>query len=161
MREKAPRSHPRRPPRLEYLFSNLEAFYFVTFNTYKRQSLLACAEVHEIFREFCIRAEKHNVAVGRYVLMPDHAHVFFMLPPTGITLAEWIQSLRTVIGKRLLALGFQKPHWQEGLFDHVLRNSESYSLKWDYVRTNPVRAGVCKRPEDWPYQGEIVMLRFD
>jgi len=103
----------------------MEAFYFVTFNTYKRLPLLACPEIHKIFREFCIRAEDRNVAVGRYVLMPDHAHLFVGLPPTGITLAAWVQSLRSIIGKRLLALGLQKPHWQEGFFDHVLRHGES------------------------------------
>lgn len=83
------------------------------------------------------------------------------MPPVGITLPHLIQGLRTVIGKELLTLGFQKPHWQEGFFDHVLRNSESYSQKWEYVRMNPVRAGLCKKPEDWPYQGEIVGLGFD
>ncbi len=63
--------------------------------------------------------------------------------------------LRTVIGKELLRLGVQKPHWQEGFFDHLLRSAESYSEKWEYVRLNPVRAGLCKEPEQWPYQGEI------
>ena len=42
------------------------------------------------------------------------------------------------IGKELLRLGIQKPHWQEGFFDHLLRSSESYDQKWDYVRGIPV-----------------------
>jgi len=78
----------------------------------------------------------------------------------GITLAGWIQSLRTVIGKRLLGLGIHKPHWQEGFFDHLLRSYESYAQKWEYVRMNPVRAQLSKTPEDWPYQGEIVRIPF-
>jgi len=69
--------------------------------------------------------------------------------------------MRTVLGKQLLRLGFQKPHWQEGFFDHVLRNGESYAQKWNYVRVNPVRAGVSRTPEEWPYQGEIVPFGFD
>lgn len=92
--------------------------------------------------------------------MPDHLHLFVAFPPTGITLSKWVQLLRTVIGKELLRLGFQKPHWQEGFFDHVLRNSESYAQKWEYVRMNPVRAGLCEEPDQWPYQGEIVALRY-
>ena len=78
----------------------------------------------------------------------------------GITLAGWIQSLRAVIGKRLLSLGIHKPHWQEGFFDHLLRSYESYAQKWEYVRMNPVRAQLSKTPEDWPYQGEIVRIPF-
>jgi hypothetical protein len=26
---------------------------------------------------------------------------------------------------------------------------------------NPVRAGLSRTPEEWPYQGEIVSLGFD
>ncbi|MEY2561148.1 MAG: REP-associated tyrosine transposase [Verrucomicrobiota bacterium] len=92
--------------------------------------------------------------------MPDHIHLFIALPPTGATLPKWIQMLKTVLGKELLSLAVQKPHWQEGFFDHVLRSSESYSQKWDYVRLNPVRAGFCTEPEEWAYQGEIVSSSF-
>jgi len=38
----------------------------------------------------------------------------------GIALPRWVQSLRNVIGKKLLQLGIPKPHWQEGFFDHLL-----------------------------------------
>jgi REP element-mobilizing transposase RayT len=92
--------------------------------------------------------------------MPDHIHLFVAFPPTEATLPRWVQMLRTVLGKELLRRGVEKPHWQEGFFDHVLRSSESYSQKWDYVRLNPVRAGLCEVAEEWPYQGEIVSIRF-
>ncbi|HSP45017.1 MAG TPA: transposase [Chthoniobacterales bacterium] len=101
------------------------AFYFVTFNTHERLRLLAQKEIHEAFCSFCVRAEEYNVAVGRYVIMPDHIHLFVVMPEVGITLSEWIHALRTVIGKTLLRLGHQKPRWQEGSFDHVLRSAES------------------------------------
>jgi putative transposase len=126
-----------------------------------RLPLLAHAEIHETFRFFCNRAQDHHVYIGRYVLMPDHVHLFIVLAPEDITLEKWIQALRSIIGKKLLTLGFQKPHWQEGFFDHVLRSRESYSQKWDYVLMNPVRAGLCQAPADWPYKGEIVPLGFD
>jgi putative transposase len=154
-------THPSRPPRLELIFSNTRPFYFVTFNTYQRLPLLARPEIHAVFQLFCCRAQEHAVTVGRYVLMPDHAHLFIVFPGEGITLAQWVQGLRSVIGKKLSALGFQKPHWQEGFFDHLLRSRESDSQKWDYVRMNPVRAGLSRTPEEWPYQGEIIRLGFD
>ena len=93
--------------------------------------------------------------------MPDHVHLFAAFPPSDITLSRWVQSLRSVLGKELLRLGFQKPHWQEGFFDRLLRSHESYAQKWEYVRLNPVRAKLCKKSEGWPYQGEIVQIRFD
>ena len=45
-----------------------------------------------------------------------------------------------------------------GAVAHVLRSDESYSQKWNYVRENPVRAGLVKSAADWPYQGEIVYI---
>jgi len=48
--------------------------------------------------------------------------------------------------------------WQEQFFDRVLRSTESYSQKWDYVKENPVRAGLVAGAEDWPWQGEIDSL---
>ena len=48
--------------------------------------------------------------------------------------------------------------WQQEFFDHLLRSSESYSQKWDYVKENPVRAGLVKSSDRWPWQGEIESL---
>ena len=98
--------------------------------------------------------------MGRYVIMPDHIHLFVVMPPAGLTLPGWIQALKSVLGKQLLANGHDKPHWQRGFFDHVMRSADSYSEKWEYVRLNPVRAGLCNDPEEWPYQGEIAPIRF-
>jgi putative transposase len=44
------------------------------------------------------------------------------------------------------------------LFDHVLRSDESYDEKWNYVKENPVRAGLVQIASEWPYQGEIVII---
>jgi hypothetical protein len=48
--------------------------------------------------------------------------------------------------------------WQPGFFDHLLRNDESYARKWEYVRENPVRAGLVAERDQWPHQGEIVVI---
>ena len=45
------------------------------------------------------------------------------------------------------------PHWQDGIFDHLLRGTDIYSQKWEYVRHKPVRAGLAVSHRDWPYQG--------
>jgi len=51
-----------------------------------------------------------------------------------------------------------QPFWQRGFFDHLIRNTESCAQKWDYVRENPVRAGLVSTAEKWKYQGEIVEI---
>jgi hypothetical protein len=41
--------------------------------------------------------------------------------------------------------------WQSGFFDHRLRDRFEIEEKLSYVLLNPVREGLCARPEDWPY----------
>jgi putative transposase len=149
-----------RPPRLTRLAGAIRPFYFITFNTHRRMPLLACDEIHARFLQFSMEAVRRGVCVGRYVIMPDHMHLFVVMPPDGMTLTRWVQSLKSVLGKTLLGLGHDKPHWQEGFFDHVLRSGESYSEKWEYVRLNPERKGLVARSEDWPYQGEVEAIKF-
>ena len=89
---------------------------------------------------FCFKGEQRGVAVSRYVIMPNHVHLFAAFPMRGIALSVWVQSLRGVLGKQLLRAGIQKSHWHEGFFDHLLRSHESHAQKWEYMHTNPVRA---------------------
>jgi putative transposase len=156
-------------PRLDLIFQRSNApVYFVTFNTYTRASLLARPEVHEGFIEYCRRAADFRIGVGRYVLMPDHIHLFVCF---GIgcttTLGAWVKGLKRELDRVLLSMGSQRVQlagqklssfWQPGFNDHVLRNDESYAQKWEYVFQNPVRGGLVARAEDWPYAGEIIRI---
>jgi hypothetical protein len=45
--------------------------------------------------------------------------------------------------------------WQDGHHDHKFRTAESETRKWEYICLNPVRYGLVKRPEAWPFGGEI------
>jgi REP element-mobilizing transposase RayT len=148
---------PLRPPRLPAFFQDVSPFYFVTFNTHHRRPILADPMVHRVWLQFARAAPDHGTAVGRYVLMPDHVHLFVWLAPET-DLGHWIGMLKTVLGKELLRQGIVKPHWQDGFFDHLMRSEESYEEKWEYVRQNPVRKGLSATPEEWPYQGEVIQL---
>jgi REP-associated tyrosine transposase len=146
--------HKPRLARLNWVFSP-SAVCFITACTHARAPSLACPEIHTSFLAFCSRATERGVYVGRYVLMPDHLHLFVSFQPGGLTLSDWMKSLKNCLSKVLRSMGNASPHWQDGFFDHVLRSSESYEQKWRYVKENPVRAGLAARSEDWPYQGEV------
>ncbi|MFN2476977.1 MAG: transposase [Chthoniobacterales bacterium] len=158
-----------KPPRLELIFQRFEApVYFVTFNTHRRQPILANATVHNAFVEYCTRAEEFRIRVGRYVIMPDHVHLFVCFGAgSEATLSDWIKGLKRHLDEALVACGAQRVRskgqklasfWQPGFHDHLLRSDESYSAKWDYVFQNPVRARLVECAEDWPYAGEIVRI---
>ena len=149
--------YPRVPPRLDWIFPDGPVF-FVTFCTHQRRRLLANRDVHSVFRDFAISAYRdHSIAVGRYVIMPDHIHLF-VCGSDDFILGRWIGALKQAIAKAAVCYSARKPIWQRGFFDHVLRNDESYSEKWEYVYDNPLRAGLVSIREDWPYAGEIVLI---
>jgi putative transposase len=140
--------------RLDTVFTEAPV-YFVTACTEKRRHLLANDDAHEVFRCFCILARDRGALVGRYVLMPDHLHLFVCIPPGAVGLSMWMKSLKNTLSKHWREHGIEAPHWQKGFFDHLIRSGESHAEKWKYVRENPVRAGLVGRAEDWPYDGAI------
>jgi len=72
--------------------------------------------------------------------------------PLSVALGKW----KEWTAKRILsALGEHAPLWQPEFFDHVMRSQESQDAKWLYVFENPVRAGLMKRAEDWPFAGSL------
>jgi len=150
-----------RPPRrLEFVYTH-DPLYFITCCTYRRRVLLANHRVHAAFLEFGQRAEKDlGVAVGRYVILPDHLH-FFVAIPANVTLGDWVGTLKRVVGKTVERADSRDPIWQRGFFDHLLRTAESYSQKWNYVRENPVRARLVESADAWPYAGEIAVIYHD
>jgi REP element-mobilizing transposase RayT len=74
-------------------------------------------------------------------------------------LPMFLQAWKQWTSKRITRdLNLSGTVWQEEFFDHVLRSSESYGQKWDYVKENPVRAGLVESSDEWPWQGEIESL---
>jgi len=150
----------RAPRRLDIIFPR-NPVYFVTCCTYRRRPHLANDLVHESFVQFSNRAQNDfGVAVGRYVILPDHLHLFVALPH-NLKLGDWIGTLKRVLSRVPRTTASSDPIWQRGFFDHLLRSRESYSEKWHYVRENPVRAGLVSQANDWPYSGEIVRIYVD
>ena len=87
------RDFERRPPRLGRIFAT-GPLCFVTFCTHERQRFLAKDEVHTAFVLFAKRAKDNfNVAVGRYVIMPDHVHLF-VRGDYNFRLGPWIGALK-------------------------------------------------------------------
>ena len=82
-----------------------------------------------------------------FLIMPDHIHALLSFAPD--------QSMSRVVGdwKRFHARK-HRVLWQEGYFDHRLRKDErgqQLSTKMNYIRHNPVAAGLCAKAEDWPW----------
>jgi REP element-mobilizing transposase RayT len=135
---------------------NQSIIQYVSMNVAQRRPLLANTVASGVI--LAVWEKANNWLVGRYVLMPDHLHLFCApatFPP--MPLKEWALFWRAEV-TRNWPFQDQKPIWQKQFFDRQLRSGESYHEKWDYVWRNPVRAGLVARPEEWPFQGELNVL---
>jgi putative transposase len=62
----------------------------------------------------------------------------------------------------LTALAAATPFYLTALifWDTQLRRHENYDDKWEYVLQNPVRAELVGTSDEWPFQGELNVLRW-
>jgi REP-associated tyrosine transposase len=139
--------------------------YFVTTCTRNRRRVLARDDFARILiAEWHAAHRLHGWAVGRYVIMQDHVHFFCRPERDAKSLSDFVGSWKSYASRKINALGRPRSApaattlWQREFFDHVLRSNESYSQKWNYIRDNPVRAGLVSSADDWPYAGEIETL---
>ena len=149
----------KRPVHLPSLHGcNRASIQFVTVCVKGRRPVLANDQAHELFRS--ILSDDSVFRVGRYVLMPDHVHLF-CTPNSYPTepLSKWVRYWKSRFASSWEYFGADKL-WQRDFWDRELRTGDSYSEKWAYVRENPVRAGLVPVSSQWPYAGELYQLSW-
>jgi REP element-mobilizing transposase RayT len=95
---------PDTPPRLDIIFQKYDPpLFFVTFNTHHRRRLLANAQVNNELVAFAKSGEQRAIAVGRYVIMPDHLHIF-VSGHQDFLLTQWVRLLKRALSKVISGL---------------------------------------------------------
>jgi len=147
----------RRLPHLAPLeFADQTTLIFLTMCVDKRRPLLARAEIVALLLD-CWREADHWL-VGRWVVMPDHLHLFCAPARSPATpVASWARFWRSQVTRRWPSPE-ERPIWPRDFFDRRLRSGESYRQKWLYLWENPIKDGIVTRPEEWPHQGEMNVL---
>jgi putative transposase len=129
-----------------------DSSYFVTTKCWQGRSIFQVPDNPEILIEalFHYRDTK-AYALHEFVIMPDHLHL--MLTPSATTsLEKAIQLIKGGSSHQIRKARNQKIEiWQVGFHDWTLRDATDWQTKREYIHTNPVRAKLVQRPEDWPY----------
>jgi putative transposase len=79
-----------------------------------------------------------------FLLMPDHLHMLIGVSGDG-SLSKLIRDFKRIAARK------GKIQWQRNFFDHRLRHDESETEKYDYICQNPIRAGLIREGDKWPY----------
>ena len=123
--------------------------HFVTFSCYHRRPLFTTDESKPVFELALERVRRSfDLQVYGYVVMPEHIHLLLSEPKRGI-LADALKSLKQGVSRRLI--GNAEYFWQKRYYDFNIRDYEQFVEKLRYIHRNPVKRGLCERPEDWEW----------
>jgi putative transposase len=102
--------------------------------------------------------------------MPEHVHLLLSEPQVGSAplkpksglngpptlgetqrdaLADALKSLKQGVSLRLISDA--EHFWQKRYYDFNIRNYSQFVEKLRYIHRNPVKSGLCERPEDWEW----------
>jgi putative transposase len=96
--------------------------------------------------------ERHDWLCHTFCLMTNHYHL--VVEAARAAVSAGIHRLNGLHAQR-----FNRCHRRTGhLFGDrfsswVIEDEEHLTAACEYVLHNPVRAGLCERPEDWPWSG--------
>jgi putative transposase len=144
----------------------------LTFSCFRRQPFLTKDRSRTWLIEAIKRAcRKRQFDLWAYVIMPEHVHLLVCPRERVYSVSMFLKSLKQSVAKKALgyvrkqAPGFLsrmedlQPNgdvhyrfWQRGGgYDRNLTEPATVWAEVDYIHANPVRRGLCERPEDWPW----------
>jgi len=86
-----------------------------------------------------------------WCVMPNHVHILLATneahEPGAI-----VQAWKSFTARKINALlGRSGQLWATDYFDRFMRDETHYQTTKLYIEMNPVKAGLCAAPEDWPF----------
>lgn len=106
----------------------------------------ACAE---IVQNSLLFLDGKKFDLRAWVVMPNHVH-FLAYFHEGQTISSALHSLKSFTAHKLIALHPElQSIWMHESFDRYIRNEEHYWNEVRYQHENPVKAGLCKVPEEY------------
>ena len=127
--------------------------YFLTFCVRNRVPAFLNGETADAcVEEFCRAAVMRAFEITVHCVMPDHVHLLVTglaedsHLPSFASLAKQLSGFRCrgVVTGRL---------WQDGYYDHILRDEEKSAVVIRYILENPVRSGLVRHVTEYPYVG--------
>ena len=141
------------------------ATYFFTVVAYRRQTILCDESIRRALRDAIAEVRTNRpFSVDAWVLLPDHLHCIWTLPPDDADFAtRWSlvkRRVSMVCGERYRRAEWLTPSkrkhrestlWQRRYWEHQLRTEADYARHVDYIHYNPVKHGLCRSPQEWLY----------
>ncbi|MEY2430153.1 MAG: putative methylase [Verrucomicrobiota bacterium] len=107
-------------------------------------------EIAKMIAEALLHFHNQQYLLDEWVVMPNHVHLI-LWPMPNFTLSDILRSRKRLTGRQAnLLLGRTgESFWQHESYDHWIRNDLEKDRIRRYTRNNPVKAKLCKSPEEW------------
>jgi putative transposase len=114
------------------------------------ECLLKDARVAAAVEEVFLRFDGQRYRMTAWVVMPNHAHISCELwdIPLGKLLKAWKGASANAANR---VIGRSGTFWQTEYWDRYMRDEEHFQKTQHYIEWNPVKAGLARHPEDWPF----------
>ncbi len=97
-------------------------------------------------------AHRHEVGIEDYCLMPNHTHLLL-----EIRLPNLHELMQYLFARHVFRFNYRhgrRGHLVEAPYRvTVIRNEQHLFRTRRYVSLNPVKAGLCSHPDEWPWCG--------
>jgi putative transposase len=128
-----------------------DRFFFVGCRLAVKRQLLANPDFGCLACVVRERRAKYRFLLTSWVFLPDHWHAI-IYPRYPLTIFTAMEAIK--VGTTLRVNAGRKESgrlWQSRHFDRALRTVKEYHETVEYIHLNPVKAGLVRRPEEWPW----------
>ena len=102
-----------------------------------------------------------RLLLHEFVIMPNHFHLL-LTPAAEIPLEKALQFIKGGFSYRAKReIHFACEIWQASFVNHRIRDAEDYKHHHTYIWENPVRAGLCERPELFAWSSASLGMELD
>ncbi len=104
-----------------------------------------------IIQNKLIESHSSRYSLIDWCIMPNHVHILIRLMENQ-SLADIVRSWKGGSAIEInRVLNRKGPLWQRDYYDRYVRDLDHLHDCIAYIRNNPVKAGLCGKPEDWPF----------
>jgi REP element-mobilizing transposase RayT len=105
----------------------------------------------DIVQNALLHFDANRYRLLEWCIMPNHVHVLIHCP-AGTQIGEIVKSWKTHSAREInRVLLRQGSLWSHDYHDRYIRDSVHLVNVRSYIRNNPVNAGLCLSPEEWPW----------
>lgn len=146
---------------MRYRRANIQGgCYFFTVALASRQSALLVEQVDILRQSFRLVKQRHPFEIIAMVVMPEHLHAIWQLPPGDADFALRWSLIKSGFSRAIPKYEYIRPSradkrerglWQRRYWEHLIRDDNDLARHVDYIHYNPVKHGLVPRAIDWPH----------